>query len=261
MKNFETRNEGAVRLSMTSTAPVRHQLVIFPHAGGSVDFYRSWRDCLPPDVDLIVMQYPQVPQDETITDWHDPLAAIRRCTRSLSSLLGIAPVTLFGHSMGALLALHVASAMAESRFRIEQLIVSSQHTPSSLQGLLKTDNDVDCLKDRALVLGEVAGMNTLDDSTQNFLGMLIRQDLVLLRQLAVLPVGELPTTRIFGGEEDPMIGLSNLKEWSCFLSRNTAPETFPGGHFYFCDQVQSVLDAILRQGRMNPTSSTTNTDM
>jgi pyochelin biosynthesis protein PchC len=246
MKQLRTQAEGAVRFSASGAAPVRHQLVIFPHAGGSVDFYRPWRDSLPADVDLIVIQYPGSTAMEAFPAWQDPAAAIRRCTRGLGSLLGLARATFFGHSMGALLALHVAAALARSRFDIAQLILSSQMTPPTLLDTLSTPTDLERLADRALDLGEVDALDTLGVEARALVASTIRRDLGLLRELARLPIGALPVTRIFGGRDDPLIGPGILAEWHAFLPRSARAETFPGGHFYHRNPLQPVLDAILQ---------------
>lgn len=249
MKNLLARAEGAIRFSVCAAPPVRHQLVIFPHAGGSSDFYRPWRDDLPGDVDLIVLEYPRASANDVTTGWHDPLAAIKCCMRGLGSLLGIAPVTVFGHSMGALLALHVAQTLMSSRFRVAQLILSSQMTPVSLQMVLQTEHDIDRLAEQAMALGEVSEPGSRKDDARTVLASVIRQDLALLQKLAKLPSGNLPTTRIFGGENDPLIDREKLNEWSAFLPQHPVPEIFPGGHFYYRGQVSSVLDAILKPHR------------
>ena len=36
----------------------RAQLVCFPHAGGTANFFRNWSRALPWDVDLLALQYP-----------------------------------------------------------------------------------------------------------------------------------------------------------------------------------------------------------
>lgn len=249
MRRLQTLAEGAVRFSVAATAPVRHQLVVFPHAGGGVDMYRAWRDCLPAHVDLIVMQYPGPTRSDAFPAWSDPREAIRRCMRGLACLLGIAPITLFGHSMGALLALHVASALTSSRFRAAQLVLSSQMTPPALQATLRTAQDLERLAENALGLGEVTAPARLDADLRAAVASAVARDLGLLQQLARLPVGDVAPTRIFGGRDDPLISADALADWSRFLPQSAGMEVFPGGHFYHRDQVQAVVDALLKPHR------------
>lgn len=249
MNIIETRCKGAVRFSMASSTSVHHQLIIFPHAGGSVNFYRAWREYLPPGVDLIVIQYPQY--TELYDDWNDPINAIKYCTLSLSSLLGISPIIMFGHSMGAIIALHVACALKTSRFYVEEIIISSQCPPTKLQKLLQTENHVDDLKRRILRLDEISRMNELDSVTKGYFEKIIKRDLLLIKKLSMFSVGELPVTKIFGGENDPLVSEVDLNEWFNFLSKSISVEIFPGGHFYFYDKLQSVINTIFQQDLSN----------
>lgn len=249
MNLIQAQAEGAIRLSFASSAPVRHQLVVFPHAGGSSEFYRAWRDHLPAEVDLVIMQYPQPGTSHATVNWSDPHVAIQRCMRGLVSLLGIAPATLFGHSMGALLALHIASSLAPSRFKVAQLILSSQMAPASLQTTLQSQQDVDQLAERAMGLGEVPELSTSVDTAQTVVASAVRQDLTLLQKLAKLPVGDLPTTRLFAGDNDPLIDRKQFFEWSQLLPKHPVLEVFPGGHFYFLGNEPLVVKTILGPSR------------
>jgi pyochelin biosynthesis protein PchC len=246
MKPLLTLAEGAVRFSIAGAAPVRRQLVVFPHAGGSAEYYRPWRARLPAEVDLIVLQYPGPTAQEAFPGWPTPDAALRRCLRGLGSLLGLAPATFFGHSMGALLALHVAAALLPSRFTVAQLVLSSQLTPPTLREIYRTPQDLDQLADRALDLGEAGAHQRLGVEARALVAATIRRDLDLLLALAALPVGALPATRVFGGQDDPLVSPARLAEWQAFLPRGAHAETFPGGHFYHRDALDPVLDAILR---------------
>lgn len=248
MKLIQAQAEGAIRLSIAASVPVRHQLVIFPHAGGSSEFYRAWRDHLPADIDLVIMQYPHPSASGVAVNWNEPHAAIQRCMRGLASLLGIAPITLFGHSMGAFLAVHIAASL-ESRFRVAQLILSSQMAPASLQATLQTKQDIDHLTEQAIGLGEVPELSRSTSTVQTVVASAIHQDLALLQKLVRLPIGQLPVTRIFGGDSDPLIDREKLFEWLESLPKNTALELFPGGHFYFIDQVPLVVETILGSSR------------
>lgn len=256
MRLIETHTPAAVRLSLASPAPIDHQLVIFPHAGGDFSFYRAWRSALPPEVDLIIMQYPHSLQDKEQAIWRAPKTAIRHCERSLNRLLGIAPITLFGHSMGAILALHLATTLAGSRFQIRQLIISAQCTPPTLSQMLQSEAAIESVKEQALSLDEVNGISTLDETARQYLGEQILSDLRLLQQLSVLPVSNLPPTRVFGGQEDPLVDRQKLNEWSEFLPQSDEPVLFPGGHFYLSETLDSVIDAILQPYRSNPIPAT-----
>ena len=88
----------------------RAQLVCFPHAGGTANFFRGWSRALPWDVDLLALQYPG--REERFGE---------PCLTSIDALAGPAadalqryahaPLVLFGHSLGAALAYEVAARL------------------------------------------------------------------------------------------------------------------------------------------------------
>lgn len=241
--NPQTSHGGcAIKYPASSKQPVRHQLVIFPHAGGSASFYQPWRQKIPNDCDLIIVQYPG---RETAGDkpaWATAEQAITACSNALRSLLGIAPITIFGHSMGAMLALHVAAALSNTRFNIYQRILSAQKVPRELtelnqQGLRKR------LLESILAHGERSDDMEPGSVTFERVSAFILQDLELLGLLAQLPVKDEPL-RIFGAEDDPLIDVCQLKKWQGVIS-DSQVTTWPGGHFYFKRDVDAFLSQLI----------------
>jgi pyochelin biosynthetic protein PchC len=104
----------------------RVRLVCFPHAGGGPSLFRSWSRGLPADVEVIAVLYPgrldrvNEPGAERMSDLVDPVRA------SFEPLLD-RPVALFGHSMGAWVALEVAARLPVAP---RALIVSGQVPPA-----------------------------------------------------------------------------------------------------------------------------------
>lgn len=253
MRCLQTTTEAAVRFSIAAKGPVWHQLVVFPHAGGSVEFYADWRKHLPADVDLIVIRYPRPAAGAGASGWEHAGPAIAACRRSLAGLLGLAPISFFGHSMGALLALHVAAAMGGTRFHSSQLIISAQRTPQAIMELLDTREARERFVEAALSWAPDGQAAAYTDEVRDYLGRVMQADLQLLRQLAALELpGKLPMLRLFGGLDDPLVSLEQLAAWRRLLPGAAEPEAFAGGHFYHAGQIADVIQAVLgcdRSGR------------
>jgi len=83
------------------------RLVCFPHVGGAASFFRSWVSWLPEKVELIAACYPgredQIAESPATAMAELVAPSVRACL-SLSD----APLALFGHSMGAVVAYEVA---------------------------------------------------------------------------------------------------------------------------------------------------------
>lgn len=231
-----------IRFSRPCISPVQKQLVVFPHAGGGVAFYQHWRDLLPDDVDLFIVLYPGREDAQSLVAWETAQHAVEHCTNSLQSLLGIAPVVFFGHSMGALLALRVAGALQKSRFAINT-VLSAQRIPSELI-IYKREEQRQEILDSILTFSEGSSVLMLDEFTRPVVTRLIWQDLRLLGELSDGPLPNL-LPRIWGGERDPLISSADLLLWEKALP-GCRVRFFPGDHFYFMQDTAAFLRLLLQ---------------
>ncbi len=93
---------------MNSTTSER-RLFIFPHTGGSADFYVPFARAFSRDTKCVAVQYPgkragrDLSQYTSIPDLADKLCAMLKPAETPGG-----QVAFFGHSMGALLAFEVA---------------------------------------------------------------------------------------------------------------------------------------------------------
>lgn len=231
-----------VRLSRPCSSPVSKQLVVFPHAGGGVAFYQHWRDLLPDEVDLFIVQYPGREDAQDAPAWETAQRAITRCVDALHSSLGIAPVVIFGHSMGALFALQVAAALQASRFNIDA-VLSAQRAPSELKMLQQESLRQEVLGD-ILTFSESSGALSLDEITRPLVTRLIQQDLQLLGALSAEPLPDMQP-RILGGDNDPLVSRAALSLWEKELPGSRV-QFLAGDHFYFAQDTAAFLRQLLR---------------
>ncbi|MBB1584460.1 thioesterase II family protein [Serratia sp. OS31] len=235
-------NGCVLRLSRPLTTPVTKQLVVFPHAGGGTSFYQHWRDLLPDETDLFVVQYPGREEAQNVPFWTTATQAIEACSHDLRSSLGIAPMVIFGHSMGALLAMQVAGALAGSRFHFET-VLSAQRVPSELLSLQHEQQRLAVLES-IVTFSERSGSLVLDDITRPMVTGLILQDLQLLGKLAAKPLPGL-SPRIFGGDQDPLVNALSLLQWQEDLPGSQV-RFFPGDHFYFMQDSTAFLRQLMQ---------------
>src|SRR6185312_12110242 len=83
------------------------RLVCLPHAGGSAPFFRPVAIALGRDVDVVAVQYPGR-QDRRAEKPVSDMAVLADRVADLLRGQSPLPLTLFGHSMGAILAFEVA---------------------------------------------------------------------------------------------------------------------------------------------------------
>lgn len=112
---------------MTDRTP---KLYIFPHAGGSPQYYVPFSKTFTTDVKRIGVQYPgkggthDLGAFTSIEDLADQV-----CKTVAAPTEADGPVAFFGHSMGALLAFEVARRFEADGHRIAALFISAAGAP------------------------------------------------------------------------------------------------------------------------------------
>src|SRR5690606_13046892 len=104
----------------------RLRLVCFPYAGGGISIFRAWPSALPAGIEVCSIELPG--RDTRIA--HPPLTslpALVQEVRSTFDTLLDAPFTLFGHSMGALLAFELTRSLRRDGLPLPAALFVSGH--------------------------------------------------------------------------------------------------------------------------------------
>ncbi|MEV7119222.1 thioesterase II family protein [Kitasatospora griseola] len=221
------------------------RLVCFPHAGGSASFYFPVSAALHGPVDVLAVQYPgrQDRREEAgIHDLHRVADEVFEALRRWDDL----PLTLFGHSMGALVAFEVARRIERAGGRIDHLFLSGRKGPSADRP------DASHPVDDEGIVAELKAMSGTDArllEDEELLGMVLpalRGDYRAVgayradRDAAV----SCPVTALVG-DQDHWAPVPEAARWR---DRTTAAfdlKVFPGGHFYLTSRADEVT-AVLR---------------
>ncbi len=109
------------------------RLVCLPHAGGSASYYFPFPQALTGDVEVVAVQYPG--RQERLRE--PPVPDVRHLAACVVAALTAAgrgtdrrPLTLFGHSMGALIAYEAACELRSIGVPVRSLFVSGFPAPS-----------------------------------------------------------------------------------------------------------------------------------
>ncbi|AHM08127.1 Phenyloxazoline synthase mbtB [Mycobacterium tuberculosis variant bovis BCG str. ATCC 35743] len=218
-------------------------VLVFPHAGGAAAAYR-WlaKSLVANDVDTFVVQYPQRadrrshPAADSIEalalelfeagDWHLP-----------------APLTLFGHCMGAIVAFEFARLAERNGVPVRALWASSGQAPSTVaaSGPLPTA-DRDVLADM-VDLGGTDPVLLEDEEFVELLVPAVKADYRALSGYSCPPdVRIRANIHAVGGNRDHRISREMLTSWETHTSGRFTLSHFDGGHFYLNDH----LDAVAR---------------
>ncbi|MEU5401627.1 alpha/beta fold hydrolase [Streptomyces sp. NPDC005963] len=229
-----------------SSPTAERRLVCFPHAGGSASFYFPLSAELRGPVDLLAVQYPGRQDrrgERGIEDLQIMADGAFEALRRWDDL----PLTLFGHSMGALVAFEVARRFEAAGGRIDHLFVSGRRAPS-----VARPERAHLLDDEGIV-AEVRAMSgtdarLLDD--EELLRMVLpalRSDYRALETYRAAPGAAVacPVTALVG-DRDPWTPLSEAGMWRDHTRGGFDLKVFGGGHFYLSSRPAEVI-GVLRE--------------
>ena len=223
------------------------RLICFHHAGGGALSYRSWTPHLRNDVELVAVQLPGRENRFGET----PLEGVDRIFEGLAPALREAtrlPYAMFGHSLGARLALHVAQQMQALRAPPVGLFVSGARPPANPGSLrpatVERPTDRELLDTLARLGGTPAALFEDEAWLSAFLPAL-RADMALNRHLCEQPSLKLDCPIVaLGGHDDKGAPRQRLAEWQAFSNEPVTIRMFPGGHFFTQSSMRDVVEVI-----------------
>lgn len=222
-------------------------LVICPHAGGGASTYRPFSKALSEHFDVSIFQYPgrQDRGREAALGSVPEIAAGAFAEFERSPQNGRTPITVFGHSMGSVVAFEFARLARESGIPVRLLAVSGAVAPwrvidmpphptedeqllDHVGGLQGTGADV--LANRELMR---MALPALKADYAAFDAYTCTKDVVL-----DVPVHAL------GGEDDEFVTLGDLYGWQTHTDHELQVTMFEGGHFYLHDHVAAIAETL-----------------
>lgn len=234
-------------LRLREQANARGRLLCLPHAGGGTVAYRAWAPLLP-EFEVWAVALPGrehrfgEPLATTLPEIVHPIADALT-TGSFSDR----PLTIFGHSMGAVVAFELARELSRRRVPLHHLIVSGCRAPDELEPL-----PVHALPEadfrRALrELGGTPPEVLAHDELMALLGPILRADFRVLaehRHLSAAPL-TVPITAL-AGEDDRRADPATMRAWKRHTSGPFELHPFPGGHFFLEPERDAVLSIVRR---------------
>lgn len=230
------------------------RLYVFPHAGGSAVMYQHWPARFPPDWRVTALDAPGHGTLMRQPPLSDGAALVAHHLDRLAPELehGEGPFAFFGHSMGALVAYELTRRLvAEGRRAPVWLGLSACGAPRT-DGVVPVRAPARELSDDELRLriprlgGTPPKVLDHPELWRHF-APVIRADLRLVESWRPAPAeAPLPVpVSVFGGARDRAVGLNGLVRWTERCGELLAMHVFPGGHFYFHDDLAAVADAVV----------------
>lgn len=229
------------------------RLYVFPHAGGSGLTFQSWPALLPsgwrttaldaPGHGTLMRQPPLTDGDALVDHFLERLGPELEHADS--------PFAFFGHSMGALVAYELTRRLsAAGRATPVWLGLSACGAPRPDASVVPVRADGlsdEELRRRVALLGGTPSKVLDHPGLWRHFAPVIRADLRLVESWRPAPADvPLPVpVSVFGGARDQAVGLDGLARWADHVERVLAVHVFPGGHFYFQDGLDALVDALV----------------
>ena len=234
------------------TPTARMRLVCFPHAGGSASYFFPLSRALAPEFDVYAVQYPgrqdrrSEPFVDNIDDMADEVfAALEPLTE--------APMALFGHSMGAVLAFEVSRRLESLAGRRPALVFVSGSRAPSRYGDDEPDKGPG--GDKVLVdeMRELGGTDPRLLNDPEMLAAILpafRNDYRALQEYRrETDAGINAPIIVMTATDDPKTSLADARAWHEHTTGGGDVHTFSGGHFYLEKQPQKVIEVITQKLR------------
>jgi medium-chain acyl-[acyl-carrier-protein] hydrolase len=211
------------------------RVIAFHHAGGSAAMYHPMGTELPDDWELLILDLPGRGKryaEEPITTLP---ALVERVTEDVRPWLD-APVALFGHSLGAILAAEVGRACERLGAPPAWVGVSGRVAPTlQSQARRLSDLDDEALLDAVIALGGMPDrVRHLPELRRHFLRV-VRADISVLESYQ--PAPDRPAlgcaVTAFAGTSDVWAPPTTMRPWARETRGDFHLRLFEGGHFYF----------------------------
>jgi surfactin synthase thioesterase subunit len=220
------------------------KLYIFPHAGGSANYYVPFARAFSREIKRIAVQYPgrrgthDVASFTSIPDLAD---GVHQMLSPLDQSDG--KVAFFGHSMGSLLAFELARRFESAGNPIGALFVSACAAPG------RAGYDYVQGSDRELLtaVAEVTGANPEFLENEDFAARIL-PTLRGLKAIADYTCAPEATVSCpiyaFLGDDDEVATYEKVEAWSGRTTSDFAIRVFPGHHFYLNDNLPDLVKYI-----------------
>lgn len=230
--------------SAGSSGPSKGAIVVFPHAGAAAASYRALASALAAGADTYIVQYPQR-ADRLSEPAHETVHDLAIGLFEAGPWGSVAPLRLFGHSMGAVVAFEFARVAEERGVAVQKLWASAGPPPCVVAEMpeLPTSNDE--------VLAELADLGgtdpelLADEEFSELLATAMRADYEAFNRYEPSPDIRVGTDiHVLGGRDDHRIAIEVLRLWARHTAGSYELSLYDGGHFYLYDHVDVVAAQV-----------------
>ena len=225
---------------MTGRKPT---LYVFPHAGGSAQYYVPFANAFSSDIKRVAVQYPGQRGTHDLASFTSIEDLADGVCQMLSRPASDAGIAFFGHSMGGLLAFEVARRFEAAGTPIAALFVSACAAPGRIgyEDIPESDRGL------LTAVSQMTGANPEFLENEEFAAKI----LPTLRGLRAIANYDCPPDATvscpifaFLGDDDEVATYEKVVPWSQRTTSEFTVRVFPGHHFYLDDHLPELVSDI-----------------
>ncbi|MFE7183930.1 thioesterase II family protein [Streptomyces erythrochromogenes] len=224
----------------------RSALLCVPFAGAGPSFFHPWRALAADRWRIVPVELPGRERRILETPYRNVVEAAGNSVDDVATDLGDAvPITVFGHSLGAVLAYELVHLLSARGVRVERLVVSGSPGPWTQRERRATGLPDDEFLAR---VEEFAGFRheALDHPEMRELILPVLQADCEMHENYVPSTDERVSVPICSirGSSDGLVSAEQAQEWCKATTGEFSYAEFPGDHMYLVDHAGQILDLI-----------------
>ena len=225
-------------------------LFCIPYAGATAAIYKKWEELLDPSILLIPIELPG--RGKRISD--PPLLSIQEMVEDIINIIQLSknrlPFSIFGHSMGNLLAYEVSKHLEKRGLdQPEILFLSGKNPPHCRPKTIKHLLPDDKFRQEIIKMGGIPKVIEENKELMDFFLPIIRNDFQAVEQYSFKEERKqlhIPFV-VLNGSEDEMTNSSYMNEWKTYSTSSYEYYEFIGGHFFIHEHINSIIALINKQ--------------
>lgn len=227
----------------------RERVVLFPHAGGLAYSYYKLAKSIETKTGIPASVYEYAGHGEKLQ--MKPCCIfyemIQMIVKELRKYVPAEGYYLFGHSMGAYIALEVAKQLQADGIPVKGLYVSGVTSPYYQKRADQEINDQNIIR-YLKILDSLPEEIMEKESLKEIYMDMIRNDFILLNSYQVenLQSRPFPKLLVLYGLEDPVIDEKRIEEWADLDAEYFDIISYEGNHFYLFGQEDRIGNDICR---------------
>jgi medium-chain acyl-[acyl-carrier-protein] hydrolase len=225
------------------------RLFCFPYAGGNSLVFRTWPDCLPPHVEVCVLQLPGRGPRINEPAFTQLPALVRAAGRALLPHMD-KPFAFFGHSMGAMIGFELSRYLRDENKALPlHLFVSGRRAPQVIDPSPTTYDlpEPEFIQELHRLNGTPREVLEHEDLMRLVIPIL-RTDFAVCQTYdyqAGAPL-DCPIS-VYGGVQDEGVPRAYLEGWRDQTNAAFTLKMFPGDHFFIHSDQSLILRTLSQE--------------